>query len=197
MSSILKFDEFGSDSNETKKDKWIAGAISKKGEGSLRKHFGKKDDEKISKSEINKELSKLHKSDQGPEEPGDQLSPTKAKLKKKLVLAKTLGSLGEGHNEMQNYMFFQNVKAIHRMAKKILEMDPYEVDALLSDGHGWAVDHISTSKDDMEEVKGWLCSELGSEDDEMDIVPEQEDIDDGIYNMEGDEYIDPKQIDEE
>ena len=33
MRAILKFDEFESDSNESKKDKWIAGAISKKGEG--------------------------------------------------------------------------------------------------------------------------------------------------------------------
>jgi len=161
MSAILKFDEFGV--NEAKSDNWIAGAISKKGEGTLRSHFGKKEGEKITKMDISKELSKLHKADQDPDTPGDQLPPAKAKLKKRLVLAKTLGGLGEGHNEMQNYMFFQNMKNIHHMAGKILEMDPHEVDALLSQGHGWAVDHIATSKDDIEEVKGWLCAELDGE----------------------------------
>ena len=31
-------------------------------------------------------------------------------------------------------------------------MDKNEVDKILSDGHGWATDHIATSKDDVEEV---------------------------------------------
>lgn len=201
MRAILKFDEFESDSNESKKDKWIAGAISKKGEGSLRKHFGKKEDEKITKTEIDKELSKLHKADQDPDTPGDQLPAAKAKLKKRLVLAKTLSGLGEGHNEMQNYMFFQNIQNIHHMTGKILEMDPHEVDALLSQGHGWAVDHIATSKDDIEEVKGWLCAELGHEGEETEpeaiVVTEQDDVDDGIYNMEGDEYVSTGQVENE
>lgn len=200
MRAILKFDEFELDSNESKKDKWITGAISKKGEGSLRKHFGKKEDEKITKTEINKELSKLHKADQDPDTPGDQLPATKTKLKKRLVLAKTLSGLGEGHNEIQNYMFFQNIQNIHHMTGKILEMDPHEVDALLSQGHGWAVDHIATSKDVIEEVKGWLCAELGQEEEtgsENIIVSEQDDIDDGIYNMEGDEYVQTGQVETE
>ena len=152
----------------------------KKARGSLRKHFGKKEDEKITKTEIDKELSKLHKADQDPDTPGDQLPSAKAKLKKRLVLAKTLSGLGEGHNEMQNYMFFQNIQNIHHMTGKILEMDPHEVDALLSQGHGWVVDHIATSKDDIEEVKGWLCAELGHEEEETEpeniIVSEQDDI---------------------
>ncbi len=200
MRAILKFDEFELDSNESKKDKWITGAISKKGEGSLRKHFGKKEDEKITKTEINKELSRLHKSNQDLDTPGDQLPVAKTKLKKRLVLAKTLSGLGEGHNEIQNYMFFQNIQNIHHMTGKILEMDPHEVDALLSQGHGWAVDHIATSKDDIEEVKGWLCAELGKEEEtgpENIIVSEQDDVDDGIYNMEGDEYVQTGQVENE
>ena len=199
MSAILKFDEFGA--NEAKSDNWIAGAISKKGEGTLRSHFGKKEGEKITKMDISKELSKLHKADQDPDTPGDQLSPAKAKLKKKLVLAKTLGKLREGHNEMQNYMFFQNLMNIKHMAEKILAMDAHQVDELLSQGHGWAVDHIATSKDDVEEVKGWLCAELGHEDEEENIeivaVQEQDDIDDGIYNMEGNEYVQTGRVEEE
>ena len=39
---------------------------------------------------------------------------------------------------------------------KILDMDKNQVDQILSDGHAWAVDHVATSKDDMEEVYGFL-----------------------------------------
>jgi len=37
-------------------------------------------------------------------------------------------------------------------------MDHSMVDSTLTDGHGWAVDHIATSKDDVEEVYGFLKS---------------------------------------
>jgi hypothetical protein len=39
----------------------------------------------------------------------------------------------------------------------MLEMDEAKVDAMLSDGHNWAVDHIATSKDDVEEVFNFLA----------------------------------------
>jgi hypothetical protein len=67
----------------------------------------------------------------------------------------------EGQNEYQNYMFFQNLQTIKRMVEKMLQLNPQEVDALLSDGHGWAVDHISTAADDVGEVGTWLCNEVG------------------------------------
>jgi hypothetical protein len=69
--------------------------------------------------------------------------------------------LKEGQNEQRNYMFFQNLHTIKRMVDKMLALDPQQVDALLSNGHAWAVDHISTSTDDITEVGGWLCNELG------------------------------------
>lgn len=58
--------------------------------------------------------------------------------------------------EPKNYMFFSNLRVIKNNVEQILAMDPKEIDALLEDGHGWAVDHIATSKDDIEEVYGWL-----------------------------------------
>lgn len=67
-------------------------------------------------------------------------------------------SIFESHNETDNYMFFANISNIKRMCDEILEMEPSMVDSLLSDGHGWAVDHIATSKDDVEEVYGFLKS---------------------------------------
>jgi hypothetical protein len=38
----------------------------------------------------------------------------------------------------------------------MLEMNKSEVDNILIDGHDWAVDHISTSKDDIQEVFEFL-----------------------------------------
>ena len=61
-----------------------------------------------------------------------------------------------GGPELKHYMFFSNLKAIKRAVDEMLAMDPHEVDAMLADGHDWAADHIATSKDDVEEVFGWL-----------------------------------------
>jgi hypothetical protein len=41
-------------------------------------------------------------------------------------------------------------------------MDEAQIDALLDDGHDWALDHISTSKDDVEEVYEWLKADMGT-----------------------------------
>lgn len=67
-------------------------------------------------------------------------------------------SISESHDETENYMFFANISNIKRMCEEILEMDSSMVDSKLTDGHGWAVDHIATSKDDVEEVYGFLKS---------------------------------------
>jgi hypothetical protein len=61
----------------------------------------------------------------------------------------------ENHSN-QNYMFFSNLKAIKRLIDMMLELDESHVDMILTNGHAWAVDHISTSKDDIEEVYGFL-----------------------------------------
>jgi hypothetical protein len=67
------------------------------------------------------------------------------------------GSISESH-ETENYMFFANVSNIKRMCEEMLAMDTTMVDSTLTDGHGWAVDHIATSKDDVEEVYNFLKS---------------------------------------
>ena len=64
-------------------------------------------------------------------------------------------------HKAENYMFFGNIETIHRLTGIILEMDPNKVDSILKDGHNWAVDHIATSKDDVEEVANFLINELG------------------------------------
>ena len=62
------------------------------------------------------------------------------------------------HQETQNYMFFGNLKTIKRLVDEMLEMDEVEVDNILTNGHNWAVDHIATSKDDVEEVFNFLAN---------------------------------------
>lgn len=58
----------------------------------------------------------------------------------------------------EKYMFFQNLETIKKEVEDMLRLDPKMVDAILANGHDWAADHISTSKDDIEEVHNFLMS---------------------------------------
>ena len=150
--SISSFSSF----NEEKKDKWIKDAI--KNPGSLRKSLNKKEGEKITKGEIDSELQALKAKDKDPKKKGVQGLKGKDLSKfRKLNLAKTLKGLKENCGETNNYMFFGNLKTIKRLVDEMLEMDEAEVDAILSNGHNWALDHIATSKDDVEEVFNFLA----------------------------------------
>jgi len=60
--------------------------------------------------------------------------------------------------ELNRYMFFQNLKSIKMMIDEMLELDEQTVDDILADGHDWANDHITTSKDDIEEVYNFLIT---------------------------------------
>jgi hypothetical protein len=85
-----------------------------------------------------------------PAKPGDNDYPDKKQWDK---LTK------EGDDfEGNNYMFWQNLETIHHAVGEILDMDRIKVDDLISNGHGWVVDHISTSSDDIEEVYHFLGS---------------------------------------
>ena len=64
------------------------------------------------------------------------------------------------YSNSSNYMFFENLKTIKKSVDALLQMDPTQVDRILSNGHGWAVDHIATSKDDVEEVGGFIMNSL-------------------------------------
>lgn len=66
----------------------------------------------------------------------------------------------DDQEEPQNYMFFGNLQTIKRCVDQLLEMDPAQVDQILSDGHAWAEDHIATSKDDIEEVFNFLLNDI-------------------------------------
>jgi hypothetical protein len=61
--------------------------------------------------------------------------------------------------DVKNYMFFSNLKSIKEKIDKLLSMDVNQIDSMLEDGHDWASDHISTSRDDIEEVYNWITGE--------------------------------------
>ena len=65
----------------------------------------------------------------------------------------------EGH-ELNNYMFFQNLHTLKNAIDELLELDPHEVDEILTNGHGWALDHIATSVDDVEEVYHFMANSI-------------------------------------
>jgi len=159
--------EFDSHFKSLKEKKWISGAIKK--EGALRKEMGVEGEETLTKGDVDKMITQLRKKDQDKSKPGVQgLSKKDLTTYRRANLAKTLMGLGESHDEYENYMFFANLSNIQRMCKEILEMDSSFVDSVLSEGHGWAVDHISTSKDDVEEVYQFLKSERVSQEIIMD-----------------------------
>jgi hypothetical protein len=58
-------------------------------------------------------------------------------------------------------MFFQNLKTIKRNIDSLLAIDASKVDELLH-AHGWAIDHICTSKDDIEEVTDFITNMLSN-----------------------------------
>lgn len=55
-----------------------------------------------------------------------------------------------------NYMFLGNLETIKRMIDEMVQMDARQVDEILKGGHDWAVDHIASSVDDIQEVYNFL-----------------------------------------
>ena len=70
------------------------------------------------------------------------------------------------------YMFFSNLEQIHRQTGILLEKDPEMISEILDNGHDWAQDHISTSKETIDQVFDFLMNEENDEGDE--------DFEDGI-----------------
>jgi hypothetical protein len=58
-----------------------------------------------------------------------------------------------------NYMFFSNLEQIKRQCELLLEFDQNMINQLLSNGHDWADDHVSTAKENMDQVFDFLMNE--------------------------------------
>lgn len=64
----------------------------------------------------------------------------------------TIKSKINENGESLNYMFWQNLKTINHASNELLKMNHQQIDEMCANGHAWAVDHISSSTDDIEEV---------------------------------------------
>ena len=82
--------------------------------------------------------------------------------------------VNENHEggESMNYMFWQNLKTIHHASGELLEMNQQQIDEMCANGHAWAVDHVASSADDIEEVYHFF--EANMEDESMDYDGETE-----------------------
>jgi len=112
---------------------------------------------------------------------------------KDLITQKLHEMVEENHNELQNYMFFNNLKTLHDAIGELLEMNPQQVDQILSDGHNWALDHMATATDDIEEVYHFLNATMdGHEPDSYEGETEPGYSDDfgsvEVYRMNESEY---------
>ena len=58
-----------------------------------------------------------------------------------------------------NYMFFGNLETIKRMIDELVQMDHTQLDEIIKGGHEWAVDHIASSADDIQEVYNFIIEE--------------------------------------
>lgn len=66
---------------------------------------------------------------------------------------------GSEGNE-KSYMFFENLKTISRQVQEMMEMDRHLIDEILNNGHDWAEDHMSSAKENVEQVYDFLKNEV-------------------------------------
>jgi hypothetical protein len=64
-----------------------------------------------------------------------------------------------GDGELENYMFFSNLKQMHRQIEMLMRMNPAVIDMILQNGHDWADDHISEAKNNMDQVFDFIMNE--------------------------------------
>ena len=58
-----------------------------------------------------------------------------------------------------NYMFFSNLEQIKRQCDLLLNVDKSLIEGLLDNGHDWADDHISSAKENMDQVFDFIMNE--------------------------------------
>ena len=87
---------------------------------------------------------------------------------------------------------------------EILAMDPAKVEEMLSNGHDWASDHITSAKDDVAEVAEWIRTESemidgdgSEEEEEVEVKTEVEDSDDDSDEDEEEEESETEDEEEE
>jgi len=69
--------------------------------------------------------------------------------------------VNEGGDRMtENYMFFSNLKQMHRQIKFLMEINPEVVEVILQNGHDWADDHVTVAKENMDQVFDFMMNKV-------------------------------------
>ena len=79
-------------------------------------------------------------------------------------------------NENANYMFFSNLEQIKRQCELLMNLDKNIVNELLNNGHDWADDHVSSAKENIDQVFDFLMNET-KKDGDVNSLNEMEEID--------------------
>ena len=95
--------------------------------------------------------------------------------------------LKEEHDGSSRYMFFSNLEQMRRQCDLLLDLDESMVEKILNNGHDWAQDHISESKNNMDQVFDFLMNETKKDGKESSM-----DIDDKDMVKEGEEITEKK-----
>jgi hypothetical protein len=69
-------------------------------------------------------------------------------------------ALGE---KPKNYMFFSNLKQIHRQCELLLNRDEAEINNIIENGHDWAEDHLSSATEVMDQVFDFIMNEISDD----------------------------------
>jgi hypothetical protein len=73
-----------------------------------------------------------------------------------------------------NYMFFSNLKQIKRQCELLLQLDENMVNQLLEQGHDWADDHVSSAKENIDQVFDFMMNETkGNEEQSVSVDMDQ------------------------
>jgi hypothetical protein len=74
-------------------------------------------------------------------------------------LKKYISKILKENESTENYMFFSNLKQIHRQCEMLMKMNPKELDQIIQNGHDWADDHVSEAKNNMDQVFDFFMNE--------------------------------------
>jgi hypothetical protein len=76
--------------------------------------------------------------------------------------------LGEDKDMRSNrYMFFSNLEQMKRQCELLLELDEDTITEILNNGHDWADDHVTESKNNLDQVFDFMMNEINGKGEDM------------------------------
>lgn len=80
--------------------------------------------------------------------------------KQQLENLKLKNNIIENNEYNTNYMFFSNLEQIRRQCDLLLKTDKNIIENLLNNGHDWADDHISSAKENVDQVFDFIMNKI-------------------------------------